>query len=373
MTPAPSLQRPGGPLATETGLLQRLVAGGYDWLFDCVDSLGGADHRRRLVEQAAGEVLEIGAGTGRNLPLYRTATRVVALEPGPGMRVRAEQAARAAQLPVEVVDGRAEALPFPDASFDTVIASLVLCTVADPAQALTEAHRVLRPGGTLRFYQHVRADDPRLARWQDRLERPWGWLALGCHPNRDIVAAITAAGFRVLELDRFDFQIMPPLVRPHILGVAQRPTHLARLGLGQGHLGEESVMANENVDLVRRAYQAYANGDPGAMLELVDPDLEWTYLDPNLAHPTPQVCHGRQELEGVLRGWTEHGLRAELEEVAGRGELVMVGVRVPGIDAHHGRRGDDRAYGVITVRGGRIVALRDCHDRQEALTVTGIR
>jgi SAM-dependent methyltransferase len=207
-----------------TSLVQRLVAGGYDRLFDHVDGLGGADHRRRLVEQASGEVLEIGGGTGRNLPLYRTATRVVALEPGPGMRARASQAARAAQMPVEVVDGRAEDLPFTEASFDTVVASLVLCTVPDPAQALAEARRVLRPGGTLRFYQHVRADDRRLARWQDRLEHPWGWLALGCHANRDVVAAITAAGFRVVELDRFDFQCMPPLVRPHVLSVAQRPT-----------------------------------------------------------------------------------------------------------------------------------------------------
>jgi SAM-dependent methyltransferase len=232
MTQLPALQDPGeGPVATETSrgasLVQRLVAGGYDRLFDRVDPLGGGDHRRRLVEQAAGEVLEIGAGTGRNLPLYRTATRVVALEPGPGMRARAEQAARGAQVAVEVVDGRAEALPFPDATFDTVVASLVLCTVPDPARALAEARRVLRPGGTLRFYQHVRAEDPRLARWQDRLERPWGWVALGCHPNRDVVAAITAAGFHLLELDRFDFQIMPPLVRPHVLGVAARPTHPA--------------------------------------------------------------------------------------------------------------------------------------------------
>jgi ubiquinone/menaquinone biosynthesis C-methylase UbiE len=109
-------------------------------------------------------VLEIGAGTGRNLPLYRTATRVVALEPGPGMRARAERTARAAPVPVEVVDGRAEDLPFPDHSFDTVVASLVLCTVPDPAGALAEARRVLGPGGRLRFYQHVRADDPRLAR-----------------------------------------------------------------------------------------------------------------------------------------------------------------------------------------------------------------
>jgi ketosteroid isomerase-like protein len=109
------------------------------------------------------------------------------------------------------------------------------------------------------------------------------------------------------------------------------------------------------------------------MLEFVDPDLEWTYLDPALEHPTPQVCHGRQELEQLLRQWAEHGLRAELDEVTSSGELVMVGVRAPGVDAHRGRRGDDRAYSVFTVREGRIVALRDCRDRQEALQVAGIR
>jgi ketosteroid isomerase-like protein len=132
-------------------------------------------------------------------------------------------------------------------------------------------------------------------------------------------------------------------------------------------------MSEENAELIRRAYQAYANGDLAAMLELVDPELEWTYLDPALEHPASQVCHGRQELEQVLGHWAEHGLRAELEEVTSVGELVMVGVRTPGVDAHHGRRGDDRAYSVFTVRGGRIVALRDCRDRQEALEVAGIQ
>jgi ketosteroid isomerase-like protein len=132
-------------------------------------------------------------------------------------------------------------------------------------------------------------------------------------------------------------------------------------------------MSKENADLVRRAYQAYASGNLGGMLEFVDPDLEWTYLDPTLEHPTPQVCHGRQELEQVLQHWAEHGLRAELEEVVGSGELVMVGVRTPGVDAHYGRPGDDRAYSVFTVRGGRVVALRDCRDRQEALRLAGIQ
>jgi len=207
--------------------VQRLYAAGYDWLFDRVDPLGGADHRRRLVEQAAGEVLEIGAGTGRNLPRYRTATRVVALEPAPGMRARAQQAARAARVAVEVVDGRAEDLPFPDTTFDTVVASLVLCTVPDPAGTLAEARRVLRPGGALRFYQHVRADDPQLARWQDRLERPWGWVAGGCHPNRDVVAAITAAGFRVLELDGSTSRSCPRWFAPTSSGWRNDPTHPA--------------------------------------------------------------------------------------------------------------------------------------------------
>jgi ketosteroid isomerase-like protein len=132
-------------------------------------------------------------------------------------------------------------------------------------------------------------------------------------------------------------------------------------------------MSNENADLIRRAYQTYSNGDLAAMLELVDPDLEWTYLDPTLEHPAPQVCHGRHELERALQAWAEHGLRAELEEVAGRGELVMVGVRIPGVDAYRVRQADDRSYSVFTVHDGRIVALRDCRDRQEALHLTGIR
>jgi ketosteroid isomerase-like protein len=132
-------------------------------------------------------------------------------------------------------------------------------------------------------------------------------------------------------------------------------------------------MSNENADLIRRAYQAYASGNLAAMLELVDPDLEWTYLDPTLEQPLPQVCHGHHELEQLLRGWAEHGLRVELEEVTSGGELVMVGVRTPGVDAHHGWRRGDRAYSVFTVRGGRVVALRDCRDRQEALRLTGIQ
>jgi len=182
------------------------------------------DHRRRLLAGLTGRILEIGAGNGLNFLHYpATVTQVLAVEPEPYLRRLGLAAARQAPVPIRVVAGTAEALPAPDASFDAVVASLVLCTVADPDQALAEVRRVLRPGGMLRFYEHVRASDPRLARWQDRLERPWGWLVGGCHPNRDTVAAITAAGLRVVALERFDLQAMPALARPHVLGVAERP------------------------------------------------------------------------------------------------------------------------------------------------------
>jgi ubiquinone/menaquinone biosynthesis C-methylase UbiE len=181
------------------------------------------DHRRRLLAGLRGRVLEIGAGNGLNFPHYpATVTEVLAMEPEPYLRRLAQAAVSQAPVPIRVVDGTAEALPADDATFDAVVASLVLCTVADPDQALAEVRRVLRPSGRLRFYEHVRASDPRLARWQDRLERPWGWLVGGCHPNRDTVAAIAAAGLRLVRLDRFDLPSMPPLARPHVLGVADR-------------------------------------------------------------------------------------------------------------------------------------------------------
>jgi ketosteroid isomerase-like protein len=126
-------------------------------------------------------------------------------------------------------------------------------------------------------------------------------------------------------------------------------------------------MSNDNVELIRTAFQAYARGDMTSMLQLLDPELEWTYLDPGLEDPAPQVCHGRRELEAALQRQAERGLRAELEEVVGRGDRVMVIARTPGIDAFRMRAADDRNFTVFTIRDGRIVAMRDCHDREEAL------
>lgn len=131
-------------------------------------------------------------------------------------------------------------------------------------------------------------------------------------------------------------------------------------------------MTNKNEELIRTAYEAYSRGDLAAMLQLIDPDLEWTYLDPSFEDPEPQVCHGRHELVTALQRQAEHHLKADLEEVAARGDQVMVAVRTSGIDAFRVRKADDRNYAVFTVREGKIVALRDCRDRQEARAIAGI-
>ena len=131
-------------------------------------------------------------------------------------------------------------------------------------------------------------------------------------------------------------------------------------------------MTKKNEELIRGAYDAYSRGDLAAMLQLVDPDLEWTYLDPGLEDPEPQVCHGRHELATALRRQAERHLKANLEEVAVNGDQVMVAVRIPGIDAFRMRQTNDRNFAVFTVRDGRIVALRDCRDRKEAMAIAGI-
>jgi SAM-dependent methyltransferase len=205
------------------GLWARMWAAGFDFLGQKMMPVQ-EPHRRRIVEDARGDVLEIGAGTGFNFAFYDAATKVVAIEPGEALRRRAERRARAASIPIHVRPGDAHNLEFPDASFDTVIFSLVLCTIPDPARALAEARRVLRPGGEIRFYEHVRAGDPALARRQDRWEKPWKAFNQGCHPNRDSVAAIERAGFRVTEVERFDQagKGIPKIVRPHVVGIAAK-------------------------------------------------------------------------------------------------------------------------------------------------------
>jgi len=180
--------------------------------------------RHRVAGGAEGRVLEVGVGTGLNLPFYPMdrVVRLVGLEPDPHMGRRAAARARRLGLPLELVAAPAEEIPFASGSFDTVVATHVFCTVVDPRRALAEVFRVLRPGGMFRFLEHVRASDERAARWQDRLTPVWRRVAAGCHPNRPTAEEIEAAGFLLDELEHFD---MPGagLAKPHIWGVARRP------------------------------------------------------------------------------------------------------------------------------------------------------
>jgi SAM-dependent methyltransferase len=126
-----------------------------------------------------------------------------------------------------VIDAPAEDLPFDDGSFETVVATLVFCTVEDPARAAAEARRVLQPGGALLFIEHVRSQRPGLARWQDRIERPWGWIAGGCHPNRSTDETLASAGFWMERVDRGTLDKALPPMRPRLVGVARRPSSVA--------------------------------------------------------------------------------------------------------------------------------------------------
>ena len=193
----------------------------YERLARLADRMGEREHRIEVAGGAKGRVLEIGSGTGMNFEHYPAGSTVVALEPEPTMLRLARPRAAGAEADISFVRASAEQLPFADGSFDAVVATLVLCSIPRPDAALREANRVLRPGGELRFFEHVRARSPRLSRWQDRLERTWGFFAGGCHPNRDTVGALRDAGFGV-GFRRLDMGPAAFLVRPHAIGVGRR-------------------------------------------------------------------------------------------------------------------------------------------------------
>lgn len=197
----------------------RLFAAVYDTINSPVERQILGPRRAELVGELTGEVLDVGAGTGANLPHYRRAARVVAAEPDPAMRARLVARQGEATVPVEVSDAGAEALPFADARFDAAVCTLVLCTIGDPDRALTELRRVLKPGGRLVVLEHVRATDG-LAAWQDRLAPLWSRLAAGCRPNRDTHAAIERAGFGFERFESFEPLPRWVLTRTMLQGVA---------------------------------------------------------------------------------------------------------------------------------------------------------
>jgi ubiquinone/menaquinone biosynthesis C-methylase UbiE len=189
------------------------------------ERLGLADRRDQLLAGLSKRVLEIGAGNGLNFAHYPTAvTEVIAVEPEPHLRQHAERAAREAPVPVTVVDAVAEELPFAAAEFDAVVASLMLCSVADVSASLAEVHRVLSPDGELRFFEHVASPHRTLRALQRAADATlWSRLSGGCRLGRDTERLIEAAGFAIEQCDRFTFRI-PPLdpAKTHVLGVARR-------------------------------------------------------------------------------------------------------------------------------------------------------
>jgi ubiquinone/menaquinone biosynthesis C-methylase UbiE len=192
-----------------------------------IDAAGLAVYRRRLLAGLNGAVIEVGAGNGLNFAYYAPeVSRVLAVEPEPYLRELAQHAAAKARVPVEVIDGDAEQLPADDETFDAAVASLVLCSVGDPAQALREIYRVVRPGGRLRAFEHVRAETPALSRVQRVLDATiWPAFCGGCHTHRDTTAAIERAGFTIERLDRLRLPEsgIPSPSSPHILANAIRP------------------------------------------------------------------------------------------------------------------------------------------------------
>lgn len=206
-------------------LYGRLFARFYDRGLAQTEAAGLAERRAALLAQARGRVLELGAGTGLNLAHYPAGLdQLVLTEPEQPMLQRLRERAAARRPTATVVAAPAERLPFPDASFDTVVTTLTLCTVGDLAAALREVRRVLAPGGRLLFLEHVRSADRRLARRQDRLHPLWRRVGHGCHCNRATLEAIEAAALDVQEVEHGRMPRAPRFLEPLIAGVAVRPS-----------------------------------------------------------------------------------------------------------------------------------------------------
>lgn len=202
-----------------------LVAKVYDRFMAPAEDACLRGWRESIVSRSHGEVLEIGAGTGANLDFYPQAIkRLILVEPDVHMRAQLAEKVRASgRTGVKIMPLQAEALPAEDASVDTVVSTLVMCTVGDPHQTLSEIYRVLRPGGKLLFLEHVAAhDNPGRRKWQERIEPVWKHAADGCHLTRETAENIQDAGFRMEELTRESMRKAWPILRPTIRGVAQK-------------------------------------------------------------------------------------------------------------------------------------------------------
>jgi ubiquinone/menaquinone biosynthesis C-methylase UbiE len=195
----------------------------YDRMIGKTEQAGLGGHRQALISGASGDVLEIGGGTGANLEYYGDGVRTLTIvEPEKPMLRRLQRHIEQRSPQAKALRAPAEDLPFNDASFDVVVATLVLCTVDDVPRALRELRRVLRRGGRLLFIEHVRSDDPALARRQDRMQPINVRVAHGCHPNRRTLESIRDAGFEITSLEHDTLKHAPKFIQPLIVGVAAR-------------------------------------------------------------------------------------------------------------------------------------------------------
>lgn len=170
--------------------------------------LGLGKQRQKVVSAAKGKVLELGIGTGLNLPYYRDVEKVVGIDPEPHMLERAYRELKRASVSVELIRCSAEDLPFKNSSFDTVISTLVFCSIPEVDKATREVHRVLKPAGTFRFLEHVRTKTPILAKVQDALTPGWKKLCAGCHLNRETLSIFRRNGFEIMELQSVVYDVV---------------------------------------------------------------------------------------------------------------------------------------------------------------------
>jgi len=203
-------------------LFQRFYAATYDLISGPAERAGLRQQRHDLLAQATGATIEIGAGTGLNLPHYpASVTRLTAVEPDPHMARRLRRRAARSGREVEIISATAGQLPLPDAAFDTAVVTFALCSVPDEQAALGEITRVLAAGGRLLFLEHVRSADPGIAAKQDRM--PFPYPLIGCHPNRDTLREIEASPLAVESVRRGELPKAPKIERPMIVGTARRP------------------------------------------------------------------------------------------------------------------------------------------------------